>query len=195
MGSPARWCFVSFGVSRSAMIRNGGRPRTGGDEDFSVFCARWRPEVRMWARERLRDEHEAEDVVQQVLVAPRQSRDAYRAGRGTVRARLFGMTSHGIHGAPDARCRRQAHRQRHVGGTLPEYVENAVAQEVVGRPHVDGLLRSLPPLGARCSTWSILTDTAIRRSRAGAGRRRHGRAPRPERLIHHPVVASASSSV
>ncbi|MFC8586276.1 RNA polymerase sigma factor [Streptomyces sp. NPDC057217] len=69
------------------MIRDDDRrPRTGDGEDFSVFYARWRPEVRVGVRGRLRDGHEAEDVVRQVFVAAWQSRGAYRAGGGVARS-------------------------------------------------------------------------------------------------------------
>lgn len=125
----------------------------GNGEDFGTFYTRWHPEVRSWARGRLRDEHEAEDVVQQVFLATWQSQAAYRTGRGTVRAWLFGITSHKIHDALDAHYRRQARAQRVIERTLPQYMDDTMAREVAGRLHADVLLRSLP--SAQCEVLQM----------------------------------------
>ncbi|MFE5901217.1 RNA polymerase sigma factor [Streptomyces sp. NPDC056488] len=183
--------------SRSSVIPSDDRrPYVGDGEDFSAFHARWRPEVRTWARGRLRDEHEAEDVVQQVFPAAWQSRDAYRAGRGTVRAWLFGITSHKIHDALDAHYRRQARQQRLAEHTLPQHVEDAMAQEVTGRLHTDGLLHSLPVpqrqvLHLAYHHGYSHQEIAVRLGMPLGTVKSHARWAL-QRLTRHPALASAS---
>ncbi|MFJ3819383.1 RNA polymerase sigma factor [Streptomyces sp. NPDC090056] len=181
---------------RSSMIRDDDRwPRVGNGEDFGAFYTRWHPEVRAWVRGRLRDEYEAEDVVQQVFIAAWQSQTAYRAGRGTVRAWLFGITSHKIHDALDAYYRRQAREQRLIERTLPQYMDDAMAQMVAGRLHADVLLRSLP--STQCEVLHLAyhrgyshQEIAVRLGLPLGTVKSHIRRAL-QRLTRHPSLASA----
>jgi RNA polymerase sigma-70 factor (ECF subfamily) len=75
------------------------------DVEILAECfRRWSPIVYSIALTSLRDQHDAEDITQQVFTAAWRGRRTYRADNGTLRAWLIGVTRHRI---SDALRRRQ----------------------------------------------------------------------------------------
>ncbi|MGW8744501.1 RNA polymerase sigma factor [Streptomyces sp. NPDC055794] len=112
--------------------------RAGGHDDaFASFYTRWAPEVRGWVRHQLFDEHEVDDVVQQVFLAAWQAQHTYHPDRGPLVAWLSGITKHKINDAISARTRRRERHDRYAQRHGPDKAQDTLTDQLPG--HLDSV--------------------------------------------------------
>ncbi|WP_051939800.1 RNA polymerase sigma factor [Phaeacidiphilus oryzae] len=136
----------------------------GDPEQLAMLYRRWGPVIKGLARRALGDEAEAEDVLQQVVIAAWRGRADYQPRRGALPCWVMGIARRKITDALRARTRRAALLAAAGSATVPSEAAPAEPDGLVERLALLEELSRLPAAQGRVlhlAFYSGLTHTQI----------------------------------